>query len=60
MNRLELINLLSSSTENEVFIKKPTDLLLDDIEVEHIDEVFDGFDTAYPACIALKIKGHDK
>ena len=32
--------------------------LLEDIKTS--DEVFDGFDTAYPACIALKIKGHDK
>lgn len=56
MNRLELIKLLSSSDEEEVFLEDPETGLLHDIEIKHIEEQFDGFDTAYPACLALKFK----
>jgi len=45
--------ILSSSDEEEVFIKTG-DNRLEDIETEHIEESFDGFDTVYPAAIALK------
>ncbi len=55
MKKSELIRTLCSSSEEEVYIKAP-DGLLDDIEIEHIEEQFDGFDTVYPACIALKAK----
>ena len=54
MKKLELIKLLSSASEEEVFIE------IDDTQYEiaigHCDEVFDGFDTAYPACLVLKPK----
>ena len=56
MNRLELIKLLSSSDKEEVFLEDPETGLLHDIEIKHIEEQFDGFDTAYPACLALKFK----
>lgn len=56
MKKSELIGLLSSLSEEEVYIKNPNDGLLDEIEIEQIDEQFDGFDTVSPACIALKIK----
>lgn len=52
MRKSELIRLLSSSDEEEVFID--VDDTLYEIEPGHVDEVFDGFDTVYPACIALK------
>lgn len=55
MKKSELIRTLCSSSEEEVYIKAP-DGLLDDIEIEHIEEQFDGFDTVHPACIALKAK----
>lgn len=32
------------------------ELLVYDIEIEHVPEAFDGFDTAYPAALALKVK----
>lgn len=51
----ELIEALYSSSEEEVLIKSE-DGLLDEIEIEHIEEQFDGFDTVYPATIALKAK----
>ncbi len=53
MKKSELIMILSSSDEEEVFIKTG-DNRLEDIETEHIEESFDGFDTVYPAAIALK------
>ncbi len=56
MKRLELIRLLSSLSEEEVYIKHPGDGLLDEIEIEQVEEMFDGFCTVTPACIALKIK----
>lgn len=55
MNKYELIRVLSSSPENEVYIKAD-DGLLDDIEIEHVEEQFDGFDTVSPPRIALKRK----
>lgn len=54
MNRLELIELLSSASEDEVFID--SDGLLYDIEIGHEAEQFDGFDTVYPASLTLKPK----
>lgn len=52
MKTSDLIKLLSSANEEEVFIE------IDDTQYEiaigHCDEVFDGFDTAYPACLILK------
>ena len=57
MNRLELIELLSSASEDEVFID--SEGLLFDIEIGHEDEVFDGFYAVYPACLTLKLKKED-
>lgn len=55
MKTYELMEILSSSSEDEVYIKAD-DGLLDDIEIEHVEEQFDGFDTVYPAAIALKAR----
>lgn len=55
MNKIELINILTDNDEEEeVFVK--IDDTLYDVEVEHIGECFDGFETVYPACIALKAR----
>lgn len=61
MNKYELIDLLSSSDEEDVYIQAE-DGLLDDFSVEHVEEQFDGFDTVYQACIKLVVKnntGHE-
>lgn len=58
MKKSELINILSSSEEEEVFVVDE-DGWEHDIEIEHKDEVFDGFYTAYPACIVIKAKKTD-
>ena len=59
MNRLELIEMLSSSDEEEVLIQIE-DVLYDvDEELIHKEETFDGFYTAYPAAIVLKPKQTD-
>ena len=55
MNKYELIDLLSSSDEEDVYIEAE-DGLLDDFSVEHVEEQFDGFDTVYPSCIKLVAK----
>lgn len=55
MKKSELINLLSSSDEDEIYIKVGNDIL-PDIEVEHLEEEFDGFYTVLPAAIVLKPK----
>lgn len=52
MNKSELINLLYSNSEEELYIEK--DGYLYEIEIGHQEEQFDGFDTVYPACIVLK------
>ena len=53
MNKYELIEILSSADEEEVFIKDAEGYLCD-IQVGHEEEAFDGFVTAYPASISLK------
>lgn len=53
MNRLRLIELLSSCHEDEVLLRSPEDGILDDFVIEHVEEQFDGFDSVYPASIAL-------
>lgn len=59
MNRLELIEILSSSDEEEVLIQIE-DVLYDvDEELIHKEETFDGFYTAYPAAVVLKPKQTD-
>ena len=62
MNKYELIDLLSSSDEEDVYIEAE-DVLLDDFSVEHVEDQFDGFDTVYPSCIKLVAKknnsGHE-
>lgn len=50
----ELIELLYSVDEEEVYVNIDNDLY--EIDIEHHEEVFDGFDTVYPACISLKGK----
>lgn len=54
MNKLELIELLYSNDEEEVFIE--IDDTLYEIEIGHQEETFDGFDTVYPASLILKPK----
>lgn len=54
MQKSELINLLCSNDEEEVYIN--IDDVLYDVEIGHQDMIFDGFDTVYPACITLSAK----
>ena len=56
MNRYDLIDALSSSEEDEVFIDINGTLYEIDEELGHEPEKFDGFDTLYPAAIFLKVK----
>lgn len=56
MNKSELIELLLSSDEEEVFVE--IDGWLYEIVVEHRDAAFDGFDTVFPAAISLKAKNN--
>ena len=56
MKKLELIEILCSASEEEVLIE--IDNTLYEIEVGHQDEVFDGFDTVYPACLTIKAKNN--
>lgn len=50
----DLIELLYSVDEEEVFVE--IDDTMYEIEVGHQEEMFDGFDTVYPACLTLKPK----
>lgn len=60
MNRLQMIEILSSSDEEEVLIQIE-DVLYDvDDDIIHKEETFDGFYTAYPAAIVLKPKQTDE
>lgn len=52
MKTSDLIELLYSANEEEVYIE--IDGTLYDIEIGHEEETFDGFDTAYPACLTFK------
>jgi hypothetical protein len=52
MKKSELLKILSSADEDEVLIE--TKDMAYDIEIGHLEEAFDGFDTVYPACITLK------
>lgn len=54
MKTSELIELLSCVDEEEVFIE--IDDLLYDIQIGHVEETFDGFDTVYEACIKIQAK----
>lgn len=54
MNKSELIEQLYSMDEEEIFIE--IDNIQYEIEVSQVEEVFDGFDTVYPASISLKAK----
>ena len=54
MNKSELIELLCSAEEDEVLID--VDGILYEIETGHEEEKFDGFYTAYPACLTLKAR----
>lgn len=54
MNKYELIDLLCSKGEEDVFIE--IDNVLYEIEIGLQEEVFDGFDTVYPASLTLKPK----
>lgn len=54
MKKSEALMALYSMFEQgaeEVFVK--VDGTLCDFTLEYIEEQFDGFDTAYPACVAL-------
>lgn len=52
MKTSDLIELLCSANEEEVYIE--IDGTLYEIEIGHEEEAFDGFDTAYPACLTFK------
>lgn len=54
MNKSELIELLLSSDEEEVFVE--IDGWRHEIEIVHVEEAFDGFDEVFPASISLKAK----
>lgn len=56
MRKSELIKLLLSSNEEEVFIMIDGFAHEIDTEIEHIPEAFDGFFTAYPKALGLKVK----
>ena len=56
MTTSKLIEILCSASEEEVLIE--IDDTLYEIEVGHQDEVFDGFDTVYPACLTIKAKNN--
>ena len=56
MKTSELIEILCCASEEEVLIE--IDDTLYEIEVGHQDEVFDGFDTVYPACLTIKAKNN--
>lgn len=51
MRKSELIDLLLSSDEEEVFIE--IDGCQYEIGISHIEEMFDGFDEVFPASISL-------
>jgi len=55
MDKSYLIELLSASPEDEVYILDD-DGVECDIELEHAEEAFDGFYTAFAAHINLKPK----
>lgn len=50
----ELIEMLYSVSEEEVLVE--IDDTLYEIELGHQPEIFDGFDTVYPACLTFKPK----
>ncbi|MGN0222615.1 MAG: hypothetical protein ACI4AM_01175 [Muribaculaceae bacterium] len=55
MNKLKLIDALSCSEEEDVLIEIAEQLY----EIDgfgHEDAAFDGFDTAYPEAITIKVK----
>lgn len=54
MKKSELIELLLSSDEEEVFVE--IDGWQHEIEIGHVEEAFDGFDEVFPASISLKAK----
>ena len=54
MKKSELIELLSSSDEEEVFIYMDNTCYEIDTEFEHIEAAFDGFTEFYPEAIGLK------
>ena len=54
MKKSELIERLSSASEDEVFIE--IDGILYDIDFGHEEEKFDGFVTFYPASLTLRPK----
>lgn len=50
----DLIETLYSVDEEEVYVN--IDGVLYEIEIEHQEEIFDGFDTVYPSCISVKAR----
>lgn len=57
MKTSELIEILCSASEEEVYVE--IDDTLYEIELGHQEEAFDGFDTAYPACLTVKAKNNE-
>lgn len=52
MKKSELIKILSSAEEDEVYIEINNTLY--GIGIDRTEEMFDGFDTVYPASITLR------
>lgn len=55
MDKYALINYLEECDEEEILIADEEGNGVD-FTFEHLEEAFDGFDTAYPAAIMLKQK----
>ena len=55
MDKYILINYLEECDEEEVLIADSEGNGVD-FDFEHLEEAFDGFDTAYPAAVMLKPK----
>lgn len=50
----DLIETLYSVDEEELYVN--IDGVLYEIEIEHHEETFDGFDTVEPSCISIKAR----
>jgi hypothetical protein len=53
MNRLKLIEILSSVDEEDVWIEDKEGHLFD-IDIDKTEQMFDGFVTVYPASVILR------
>lgn len=60
MNKSRLIELLEEYEEDDILIMIDDVAYEIDTQVERIPESFDGFDTAFPAAIGLKVKSQSE